>query len=88
MDICFVEVCQLGDGIAIRWLENPIFSDKEGREFFVHRMPTVFEKIPVVWVNRDGIDRADGVSYSDPATVKKHASCTQLGEIFNQFMLL
>ncbi|KAJ6369479.1 hypothetical protein OIU76_027829 [Salix suchowensis] len=25
----------------------------------------------------------NGVSYSDPATVKKHARCTQLGEIFN-----
>ncbi|KAL9344115.1 hypothetical protein Peur_064546 [Populus x canadensis] len=49
---------ELGDGIAIGWLRHPIFRDKEGRELFVHRMPTFFEKIPVVLVVRDGIVRA------------------------------
>ncbi|PHU03349.1 Photosystem II CP47 reaction center protein [Capsicum chinense] len=98
-----------GDRIAVGWLGHPIFRDKEGRELFVRRMPTFFEKFPVVLVDGDGIVRADvpfrreeskysveqvgvtvefyggelnGVSYSDPATVKKYARRAQLGEIF------
>ncbi|MCE2055846.1 hypothetical protein HAX54_043552 [Datura stramonium] len=86
-----------GDGIAVGWLGHPIFRDKEGRELFVHRMPTSFETFPVVLVDGDGIVRADvpfrreelkynveqvgvtvefyggelnGISYSDPATMK------------------
>ncbi|KAM0941024.1 Photosystem II CP47 reaction center protein [Dioscorea sansibarensis] len=97
-----------GDGIAVGWLGHPIFRDKEGRELYVHRMPTFFETFPVVLVDVDGIVRADipfktveskysveqvgvtvefyggelnGVSYSDPTTVKKYARCAQLGEI-------
>jgi photosystem II CP47 chlorophyll apoprotein len=97
------------DGIAIGWLGHPIFKDKEGRELFVHRMPTFFKTFPVVLVDGDGIVRADvpfqkaefkysveqvgvtiefydgelnGVSYSDPATVKKYVRRAQLGEIF------
>jgi photosystem II CP47 chlorophyll apoprotein len=32
-----------GDGIAVGWLEHPLFSrDKEGRELFVRHMPTFF----------------------------------------------
>ncbi|KAJ6795904.1 Uncharacterized protein M6B38_223720 [Iris pallida] len=87
-----------GDGIAVGWLGHPIFRDKEGRKLSVRRMPTFFETLQVVLVDRDGIVRADvpfrrieskysveqvgvtvefysgelnGVSYSDPATVKK-----------------
>ncbi|KAH0670512.1 hypothetical protein KY290_025929 [Solanum tuberosum] len=78
-----------GDGIAIGWLGHPIFRDKEGRELFVRRMPTFFGTFPIVLVDGDGIVRADfyggelnGVSYSDPATVKKYARRAQLGEIF------
>ncbi|KAK4709237.1 hypothetical protein R3W88_030162 [Solanum pinnatisectum] len=83
-----------GDGIEVGWLGHPIFRDKEGRELFVRRMPTFFETFPVVLVDGDEIVRADvpfsgfyggelnGVSYSDPAIVKKYARRAQLGEIF------
>ena len=40
------------DGIAIGWLGHPIFKDKEGRELFVHRMPTFFKTFPVVFGRR------------------------------------
>ncbi|XP_060673009.1 photosystem II CP47 reaction center protein-like [Ziziphus jujuba] len=42
-----------GDGIAIRWLGNPIFRDNEGH------MPTFFQTFPVVLVDGDRIARAD-----------------------------
>ncbi|KAL5646087.1 hypothetical protein ACJX0J_001057 [Zea mays] len=81
-----------GDGIAVGWLGHPVFRDKEGRELFVRRMPTFFETFPVVLSGRS-FRRAEskysfyggelnGVSYSDPATVKKYARRAQLGEIF------
>ncbi|KAI3877379.1 hypothetical protein MKX03_026436 [Papaver bracteatum] len=85
-----------GDAIAVGWLGHPIFRDKEGHELFVRRMPTFFETFPVVLVDGDGIysveqvgvtvefygGELNGVSYSDPATVKKYARHAQLGEIF------
>ncbi|KAL5646341.1 hypothetical protein ACJX0J_003978 [Zea mays] len=68
-----------GDGIAVGWLGHPVFRDKEGRELFVRRMPTFFETFPVVLFYGGELN---GVSYSDPATVKKYARRAQLGEIF------
>jgi photosystem II CP47 chlorophyll apoprotein len=97
-----------GDGIAVGWLGHAVFTDKEGNELFVRRMPTFFETFPVVLLDKDGVVRADvpfrraeskysieqvgvtvqfyggeldGVSFSDPATVKKYARRAQLGEI-------
>ncbi|CAH1440750.1 unnamed protein product [Lactuca virosa] len=48
-----------GDGIAVGWLGHLVFRDKEGRELFVHRMPTFFETFSVVLVDGDGIVRVD-----------------------------
>jgi len=98
-----------GDGIAAGWLGHAVFTDKEGRELFIRRMPTFFETFPVLLLDKDGVVRADvpfrraeskysveqvgvnvtfyggeldGVSFSDPATVKKYARRAQLVEIF------
>ncbi|PIN06147.1 hypothetical protein CDL12_21305 [Handroanthus impetiginosus] len=48
-----------GDGIVVGWLGHPIFRDKEGRELFVHRVPTFFETFPVILADGDEIVRAD-----------------------------
>jgi photosystem II CP47 chlorophyll apoprotein len=48
-----------GDGIARGWLGHPIFTDGEGRELFVRRMPNFFETFPVVLTDADGVVRAD-----------------------------
>ncbi len=48
-----------GDGIADSWLGHPVFTDKEGRELFVRRLPNFFENLPVVLTDKDGIVRAD-----------------------------
>ncbi|KAL5644594.1 hypothetical protein ACJX0J_002069 [Zea mays] len=87
-----------GDGIAVGWLGHPVFRDKEGRELFVRRMPTFLKHfradVPFrraeskYSVEQVGVTvefyggELNGVSYSDPATVKKYARRAQLGEIF------
>jgi photosystem II CP47 chlorophyll apoprotein len=98
-----------GDGIAVGWLGHASFTDREGNELFIRRMPTFFETFPVVLTDAEGIVRADvpfrraeskysieqvgvnvefyggaldGVTFTDPATVKKYARRAQLGEIF------
>jgi photosystem II CP47 chlorophyll apoprotein len=98
-----------GDGIAAGWLGHASFTDKNGSELFVRRMPTFFETFPVLFVDKNGVVRADvpfrraeskysieqvgvkitfyggeldGVTFTDPATVKKYARRAQLGEIF------
>jgi photosystem II CP47 chlorophyll apoprotein len=48
-----------GDGIAQSWLGHAVFTDKEGRELFVRRMPNFFENFPVVLTDKDGVVRAD-----------------------------
>jgi photosystem II CP47 chlorophyll apoprotein len=48
-----------GDGIAIGWLGHSVFTDKEGNELFVRRMPTFFETFPVLLIDKDGVVRAD-----------------------------
>jgi photosystem II CP47 chlorophyll apoprotein len=48
-----------GDGIAQSWLGHPVFTDGEGRELFVRRLPNFFENFPVVLTDADGIVRAD-----------------------------
>lgn len=48
-----------GDGIAQGWLGHPTFTDAEGRELFVRRLPNFFETFPVVLQDKDGIVRAD-----------------------------
>jgi photosystem II CP47 chlorophyll apoprotein len=48
-----------GDGIATKWLGHASFSDKDGNELFVRRMPTFFETFPVLLVDQNGIVRAD-----------------------------
>ncbi|KAK4375022.1 hypothetical protein RND71_005699 [Anisodus tanguticus] len=48
-----------GNGIVDGWLGHPIFRDKEWRELFVRRMPTVFETFPIVFVDGDEIVRVD-----------------------------
>jgi photosystem II CP47 chlorophyll apoprotein len=48
-----------GDGIAIGWLGHAVFTDKQGQELFVRRMPTFFETFPVLLLDKDGVVRAD-----------------------------
>ena len=48
-----------GDGIAQGWLGHPTFTDSEGRELFVRRLPNFFETFPVVLQDKDGVVRAD-----------------------------
>jgi photosystem II CP47 chlorophyll apoprotein len=99
-----------GDGIAQQWLGHAVFTDGEGRELSVRRMPNFFETFPVILSDADGVVRADipfrraesklsveqggvkvafyggaldGQSFDDPATVKKYARKSQLGEAFD-----
>ena len=98
-----------GDGIAAGWLGHPVFTDKDGNQLSVRRMPTFFETFPVLLLDKDGVVRADvpfrraeskysieqvgvsvsfyggeldGLTFTDPASVKKYARRSQLGEIF------
>lgn len=48
-----------GDGIAQEWAGHAAFTDGEGRELTVRRLPNFFETFPVVLVDRDGVVRAD-----------------------------
>jgi photosystem II CP47 chlorophyll apoprotein len=48
-----------GDGIAKGWLGHPVFTDSEGNELFVRRLPNFFETFPVVLTDKDGVVRAD-----------------------------
>jgi photosystem II CP47 chlorophyll apoprotein len=48
-----------GDGVAQTWLGHPIFTDGEGRELSVRRIPNFFETFPVLLTDKDGIVRAD-----------------------------
>lgn len=48
-----------GDGIAKTWLGHAVFTDSEGRELSVRRMPNFFETFPVVLTDADGVVRAD-----------------------------
>jgi photosystem II CP47 chlorophyll apoprotein len=48
-----------GDGIAIGWLGHAVFTDREGNELYVRRMPTFFETFPVLLLDEDGVVRAD-----------------------------
>jgi photosystem II CP47 chlorophyll apoprotein len=48
-----------GDGIPQGWLGHAVFTDAEGRELTVRRMPNFFETFPVVLVDSEGIIRAD-----------------------------
>jgi photosystem II CP47 chlorophyll apoprotein len=48
-----------GDGIAQEWLGHAVFTDGEGRELTVRRMPNFFETFPVVLTDADGVVRAD-----------------------------
>lgn len=99
-----------GDGIAQEWLGHAVFTDAEGRELSVRRMPNFFETFPVILTDADGVVRADipfrraesklsveqggvnvafyggaldGQTFDDPATVKKYARKSQLGEAFD-----
>lgn len=98
-----------GDGIAVGWLGHAVFSDQNGNELYVRRIPTFFETFPVLLIDSEGVIRADipfrraeskysieqvgvsvtfyggeleGITFTDPATVKKYARRAQLGEIF------
>ncbi len=48
-----------GDGIATGWLGHPVFTDGEGRELSVRRLPNFFETFPVVLTDSSGVIRAD-----------------------------
>jgi photosystem II CP47 chlorophyll apoprotein len=48
-----------GDGIAQGWLGHAVFTDREGRELNVRRLPNFFENFPIVLTDKDGVVRAD-----------------------------
>merc|ERR1712216_1020246 len=43
-----------GDGLATGWLGHIAFTDKDGRELQVRRLPNFFENFPVVLEDNDG----------------------------------
>ncbi|NEO70439.1 photosystem II chlorophyll-binding protein CP47 [Moorena sp. SIO3H5] len=48
-----------GDGIAEGWLGHAVFTDSEGRELTVRRMPNFFETFPIILTDANGVVRAD-----------------------------
>ncbi|MEM9154579.1 MAG: photosystem II chlorophyll-binding protein CP47 [Cyanobacteria bacterium J06642_2] len=48
-----------GDGVATSWLGAPVFTDGEGHELSVVRLPNFFETFPVILQDADGVVRAD-----------------------------
>jgi photosystem II CP47 chlorophyll apoprotein len=48
-----------GDGLPTGWLGHISFTDKDGRDLSVRRLPNFFENFPVVLEDKDGIVRAD-----------------------------
>ncbi len=48
-----------GDGIAQGWQGHPVFTDGEGRELTVTRLPNFFENFPLILRDEDGVVRAD-----------------------------
>jgi photosystem II CP47 chlorophyll apoprotein len=48
-----------GDGLPTSWLGHISFTDKEGHELNVRRLPNFFENFPVVLEDQSGVVRAD-----------------------------
>ncbi len=48
-----------GDGLPTGWVGHISFSDKDGRDLQVRRLPNFFENFPVVLEDEQGIVRAD-----------------------------
>ena len=48
-----------GDGLATDWLGQPVFTDADGRELSIERLPNFFETFPVILRDSDGVIRAD-----------------------------
>ncbi|NEP34055.1 MULTISPECIES: photosystem II chlorophyll-binding protein CP47 [unclassified Moorena] len=48
-----------GDGIAEGWLGHAVFTDSEGRDLTVRRMPNFFETFPIILTDANGVVRAD-----------------------------
>jgi photosystem II CP47 chlorophyll apoprotein len=48
-----------GDGIATSWQGHPVFTDANGEELYVRRMPNFFENFPVLMTDKDGVVKAD-----------------------------
>ena len=48
-----------GDGLPTGWLGHISFTDKEGRDLQVRRLPNFFENFPVILEDSDGIVRGD-----------------------------
>jgi photosystem II CP47 chlorophyll apoprotein len=48
-----------GDGIAQSWQGHAVFTDAEGRELTVRRLPNFFETFPVILTDKEGVVRAD-----------------------------
>ena len=48
-----------GDGLPTGWLGHISFTDKDGRDLQVRRLPNFFENFPVVLQDSDGVVRAD-----------------------------
>ncbi|KAL0825539.1 hypothetical protein Bca101_049216 [Brassica carinata] len=78
-----------GDGIAVGWLGHPVFRNKEGHGDGIVRADVPFRRAESKYsVEQVGVTvefyggELNGVSYSDPETVKKYARRAQLGEIF------
>jgi photosystem II CP47 chlorophyll apoprotein len=48
-----------GDGLPTSWIGHISFTDKEGRDLQVRRLPNFFENFPVVLEDAQGVVRAD-----------------------------
>ncbi|TGH20344.1 MAG: photosystem II chlorophyll-binding protein CP47 [Aphanocapsa feldmannii 277cI] len=53
-----------GDGLPTNWLGHPVFTDSEGRDLQVRRIPNFFENFPVVLEDADGVVRRAEAKYS------------------------
>lgn len=48
-----------GDGLIIGWLGHPVFSLRDGTRVYPRRMPSFFETFPTLFLDGDGVVRAD-----------------------------
>lgn len=48
-----------GDGIILGWLGHPSFFLQDGSQVYPRRMPSFFETFPVLFLDREGVLRAD-----------------------------
>ena len=49
----------LGDGVVVGWLGHPSYRLPDGSYLYPRRMPSFFETFPTLFVDREGVVKAD-----------------------------